>query len=73
VPPRELRSPQIDEWQGDTIVFTGPLTMLGVDCELRQAIARKGPDEFHILNEEMLPDGRWRETDEFFGRRKQPA
>ena len=62
-----------DGWQGDTIVFTGPLTMLGVDCELRQAITKKGPDEFHMLNEEKLPDGRWRETDEFFCRRKQPA
>jgi len=60
-------------WQGDTIVFTGPLTMLGVDCELRQTITKKGENEFHILNEEKLPDGSWRETDEFFCRRKVPS
>ena len=61
---------QSNGWQGDTIVFTGPLTMLGVDCELRQTITRKGPDEFHILNEEKLPDGTWRDADDFFCRRK---
>ena len=63
---------QSDGWKGDAIVFTGPLTMLGIDCELRQTITRKGPDEFHILNEEKLADGSWRETDEFVCRRKQP-
>ena len=62
---------QSDGWQGDTMVFTGPLTMLGVDWELRQAISKRGPDEFHIRNEEKLADGTWRETDEFFCRRKQ--
>jgi hypothetical protein len=56
----------------DTIVFSGPLTMLGIDCELRQTITKKSLDEFHILNEEKLPDGSWRETDEYFCRRKQP-
>jgi hypothetical protein len=64
---------QSNGWHGETIVFTGPLTMLGVDCELRQTITKKNPDEFHILNEEKLPDGTWQETDEFFCRRKQPA
>jgi hypothetical protein len=63
---------QSNGWEGDTIVFSGPLTMLGIDCELRQTITKKSPDEFHILNEEKLPDGSWRETDEFFCRRKQP-
>jgi hypothetical protein len=64
---------QSDGWNGDSIIFTGPLTMLGVDCELRQTITKKGPDEFHILNEEKLPDATWRETDEFFCRRKLSA
>jgi hypothetical protein len=27
-------------------------------------------DEFHILNDEKLPDGIWQETDEFFSGRK---
>jgi len=61
---------QSEGWQGDTIVFTGPLTMLGVDCELRQTITKKSPDEFHIMNEEKLPDGAWLVTDEFHCRRK---
>ena len=61
---------QSDGWRGETIVFTGPLTMLGVDCETRQTITKKSSDEFHILNEEKLPDGTWHETDEFFCRRK---
>lgn len=63
---------QSNGWDGDSIVFSGPLTMLGIDCELRQTITKKGPDEFHILNEEKLADGSWREADEFFCRRKQP-
>ena len=61
---------QSDGGQGDLIVFTGPLTMLGVDCELRQTITKKSADKFHILNEEKLPDGTWRETDEFNCRRE---
>ena len=64
---------QSDGWEGDSIIFTGRLTMLGVDCELRQTITKKNLDEFHILNEEKLADGTWRETDEFFCRRKSPS
>src|SRR3954452_1431925 len=63
---------QSDGWAGNSIVFTGPLTMLGIDCELRQTITRRGENDFHILNEEKLPDGSWRETDEFNCQRKQP-
>jgi hypothetical protein len=62
---------QSEGWRGNTIVFTGPLTMLGVDCQLRQTITGKNDDEFHILNEEKLPDGGWQVTDEFNCRRKQ--
>ena len=51
---------QSNGWQGDAIVFTGLLTMLGVDCELRQTITKKSSDEFHILNEEKLRDETWR-------------
>jgi hypothetical protein len=63
---------QSNGWESETIVFSGPLTMLGIDCELRQTITKKSPDEFHILNEEKLADGSWREADEFFCGRKQP-
>lgn len=61
---------QSDGWQGDQIVFIGNLTMLGVDCELRQTLTKKSADEGHILNEERLPDGSWQVTDELFCRRK---
>lgn len=61
---------QSEGWNGDSIVFKGALTMLGVDCELRQTITRKNGDEFHTLNEEKLSDGRWHMTDEFYSRRK---
>ena len=46
-------------WLDNCMVFAGRLTMLGVDCELRQTMTRRGSDEFHILNEEKLPDDRW--------------
>ena len=57
-------------WQGNTIVFAGGLTMLGVDCELRQTITRQSESQFHILNEEKLTDGSWHMMDEFNCRRK---
>jgi hypothetical protein len=57
-------------WQDDLVVFAGRLTMLGVDCELRQTMTRRGSDEFHILNEEKLSDDRWQVVDEFYCRRK---
>jgi hypothetical protein len=60
---------QSEGWQGNTIVFGGHLTMLGVDCELRQTMTRSD-HEFHILNEEKLSDGRWVITDEFYCRPK---
>ena len=55
---------QAREWAGSQIVFTGPLTMLGVDCELRQTLTKKSENEFHILNEERLPDSTWSIVDE---------
>ena len=57
-------------WQGNRIVFIGSLTMLGVDCELRQTITRGSQDQVHILNEEKLSDGSWQVMDEFECHRK---
>ena len=62
---------QSEGWNGETIVFTGRLTMLGVDCELRQTITRQGHDAFHALNEERLSDGQWVVVDDFDFRRRQ--
>ena len=61
---------QSEGWDGNRMVFHGHLTMLGVDCELRQTLTRHSADEGRILNEEKLPDGSWLVTDEFFCRRK---
>ena len=57
-------------WQRDSIVFTGCLTMLGVDCELRQTVNKGSADEFYTLNEEKTKEGTWVVTDEFEFRRK---
>ena len=57
-------------WQDNFVVFAGRLTMLGIDCELRQTMTRRGSDDFHILNEEKLPDTRWHVVDEFYCQRK---
>jgi hypothetical protein len=57
-------------WQRDSIVFTGCLTMLGVDCEIRQTISKRSADEFYTLNEEKIKEGPWVVTDEFQFRRK---
>lgn len=57
-------------WSGNQIVFTGPMSMIGVDCQLRQTWTKKGDDEFHVLNEEMMDEGRWGYVDEFEFRRK---
>ena len=55
---------QAKEWVQSQIVFTGPLTMLGVDCELRQTLTKRSENDFHILNEERLPDNTWSMVDE---------
>jgi len=46
-------------WDGNRIVFTGHMTMIGVDCELRQSWEKVSDDEFRFVNEERLPDGSW--------------
>ena len=62
-----LRSPG---WSGNRIVFTGPMMMIGVDCELRQSWTKTSDDEFFFVNEEKLGDGSWGYVDEWAFRRK---
>jgi hypothetical protein len=62
-----LRSPG---WSGNRIVFTGPMMMIGVDCELRQSWTKTSDDEFAFVNEEKLGDGSWGYVDEWAFRRK---
>ena len=57
-------------WQRDSIVLTGCLTMLGVDCRIRQTISKRSADEFYTLSEEKTKQRTWVVTDEFEFRRK---
>jgi hypothetical protein len=61
---------QSEGWADNRIVFTGKLTMLGVDCELRHTIVRRSHDDFYALNEEKQPDETWVMVDDFQFRRK---
>lgn len=62
-----LRSPG---WTGDQITFEGHMTMIGVDCELRQSWTKKSDDHFRFVNEEELSNGKWAYVDEWEFRRK---
>jgi hypothetical protein len=56
-------------WMGKQIVFTGHMTMLGVECEWRMTWTRTGLDEFGFVNEEQRGDGTWAYIDEWRYRR----
>lgn len=57
-------------WNAGTMVFLAPdATILGVPVDLRQTLTRRGDDEYFILNEERLADGRWVALDEYAYRR----
>jgi hypothetical protein len=49
-----LRSPG---WNGNEIVFTGQMTMIGIDCEWRQTMTKVSDDEYRAVNEERA--GGW--------------
>lgn len=63
-----LRSPQ--GWVNNQIVFSGPMIMIGIECEWRMTWTRLSDDEFGFVNEERLPDGSWAYIDEWRFRRK---
>jgi hypothetical protein len=56
-------------WTGNRIVFTGMLTMIGIDCEWRMTWTKTSGDEFGFVNEERNPDGSWSYVDEWRFRR----
>ena len=62
-----LRSPG---WRGNTIVFEGDMTMIGLNCVLRQTWKKTSDDEFSFVNEEKLADGSWGHVDEWDLKRK---
>jgi hypothetical protein len=55
-------------WEGERISFTGLMTMIGAERELRHTITKVGGDEFHSLNEE-LHGSEWVYVDEWQYRR----
>jgi hypothetical protein len=56
-----LRSPG---WAGNTMTFTGTMTMVGVTCDWRMRWTKDGDDAFAFVNEEQVA-GRWRYIDEW--------
>ena len=44
-------------WTGETIEFTGLMTMIGDNCEWRMSWTRNGSDQFSFVNEERNEDG----------------
>jgi hypothetical protein len=63
-----LRSP--DGWIEDRIVFTGSMTMVGINCEWRMAWTKLHEDSFGFINEERLEDGSWAYIDSWCFTRK---
>ena len=55
-----LRSPG---WKGRCMIFTGHMTMIGVDCEIRQTWTKKSDHEYGYVNEERLRNGKWSYVD----------
>jgi hypothetical protein len=63
-----LRSPR--GWIGEQIVFSGFMTMIGIDCEWRMTWTRAGEDQFSFINEERNEYGSWAYIDEWRFKRK---
>jgi len=56
-------------WVGNEIVFTGLMTMIGIECEWRMRWTKVKDDSFGFVNEEQKEDGRWAYIDEWNYRR----
>jgi len=61
---------QSSGWAGDSIVFTGRVTMLGADCDLRHTITKISDVDLYAVNEQQLPNGEWIMVDDFIWRRE---
>lgn len=57
-------------WVGNSIAFTGHMTMIGIDLEWRMRWTKLNDDAFGFVNEEQNPDGSWAHIDEWTFRRK---
>jgi len=52
-------------WKGDTIAFTGLMTMIGINTEWRITLSRHAGDRFSFVNEERTGDGTWAYIDQW--------
>jgi hypothetical protein len=46
-------------WQDERLIFSGLMTMIGIDTEWRMTWSKAGNDRFSFMNEERLSDGSW--------------
>jgi hypothetical protein len=60
-------------WSGNQIVFSGLMTMLGINCEWRMTWNKSSNDEFAFINEERAADGSWLYIDDWRFKRKTGA
>ena len=63
-----LRSPE--GWTDNQIVFSGLMTMVGINCEWRMTWTKVSEHEFRFVNEEQASDGSWSYIDEWRFTRK---
>lgn len=63
-----LRSQQ--GWRDNRIAFTGPMTMLGINCEWRMQWTKHSDDRFSFANEQCNANGEWLYIDEWRFTRK---
>lgn len=54
-----------DGWRNGQIAFTGPMVMVGVNCDWRLTYSRDGNDRFSFVNEECREDESWGYIDEW--------
>ena len=59
-------------WNGDQIVFSGLMTMIGMNCEWRMTWTKVDDNQFQFVNEEQTLDGAWVYIDEWRFERKLP-
>ena len=52
-------------WLGNSIVFSGEMTMLGIDCQWRMTWTRHSDDAFSFVNEALDATGTWQYVDEW--------
>lgn len=57
-------------WRNNEIVFTGQMTMLGINCEWRIHWTKESDDCFFFINQERDAAGVWTHIDEWHFRRK---